>query len=182
MNNFSTILKDRILCYDGDSIITSKSIFYNKLMLGESLDGLFVLEIDEEIDNYNKFVDKTISTKSENNVLPKEWNIPDKYKNIQVRSHILLCLKDEIDDNDFTDLEIETRLNRIDYELKLWKDRDLLDLLRTLIYIVDQFRANDIVWGTGRGSSCCCYILYLIGIHDVDSIKYNLDLSEFFKE
>ena len=36
-------------------------------------------------------------------------------------------------------------------------------------------------WGVGRGSSVSSYCLYLIGIHMVDSIKYNLDIQEFFK-
>jgi len=46
---------------------------------------------------------------------------------------------------------------------------------------VNIFEENKVVWGTGRGSSCASYILYLIGIHQVDSVKYDLDLGEFFR-
>ena len=43
-------------------------------------------------------------------------------------------------------------------------------------------RENNIVWGVGRGSSVSSYVLYLIGVHKVDSIKYNLDVTEFLKD
>jgi DNA polymerase III alpha subunit len=42
-------------------------------------------------------------------------------------------------------------------------------------------RENDIVWGVGRGSSVASYILYLIGVHKVDSIQYGLDFNEFMR-
>ncbi|NDG32954.1 hypothetical protein EB118_23165, partial [bacterium] len=43
-------------------------------------------------------------------------------------------------------------------------------------------RKNNIVWGVGRGSCVSSYILYLLNIHKIDSLKYNLDINEFFKE
>jgi len=42
-------------------------------------------------------------------------------------------------------------------------------------------RKNNLVWGIGRGSSVASYVLYLIGVHKVDSVKYNLDIKEFLK-
>jgi DNA polymerase III alpha subunit len=42
-------------------------------------------------------------------------------------------------------------------------------------------RSSNIVWGVGRGSSVASYALYLIGIHKIDPIKYNLSINEFFK-
>jgi DNA polymerase III alpha subunit len=49
-------------------------------------------------------------------------------------------------------------------------------------YIVDTLRKNQIVWGVGRGSSVASYALYLIGVHKIDSVKYDLPIGEFFKE
>ena len=40
---------------------------------------------------------------------------------------------------------------------------------------------NNIVYGVGRGSSVSSYILYLIGVHRVNSLKFNLDIKEFLK-
>jgi DNA polymerase III alpha subunit len=56
-----------------------------------------------------------------------------------------------------------------------------MDLLKYLKYLVDTMRENKIVWGVGRGSSVASYALYLIGVHKVDSIKYQLDINEFLK-
>ena len=47
--------------------------------------------------------------------------------------------------------------------------------------LVDVSKENNIVLGVGRGSSVASYILYLLGIHKVDSLAYNLDIKEFLK-
>jgi DNA polymerase III alpha subunit len=48
-------------------------------------------------------------------------------------------------------------------------------------YIVDTLRANNVVWGVGRGSSVASYVLHLIGVHKIDSVKYDIPIEEFFK-
>ena len=42
-------------------------------------------------------------------------------------------------------------------------------------------KENKIVWGVGRGSSVASYVLYLLGIHKIDSIQYRLDWKEFIR-
>ncbi|SVE25873.1 uncharacterized protein METZ01_LOCUS478727, partial [marine metagenome] len=66
-------------------------------------------------------------------------------------------------------------------EYKLFEKRELLDLLKFLKYFMDTVAKNNLMIGVGRGSSCSCYILFLLDVHQVDSIKYNLDIKEFFK-
>ena len=70
---------------------------------------------------------------------------------------------------------------RVDMELNLYKERGLIPILQVLVYVVDTLRKNSLVWGVGRGSSVASYVLYLIGIHKIDSLKYNLDIREFLK-
>ena len=70
---------------------------------------------------------------------------------------------------------------RVNTELELYIQHGMFDLLYYLKYLVDTMRENNIVWGVGRGSSVASYVLYLIGIHKVDSIKYELDIHEFLK-
>jgi DNA polymerase III alpha subunit len=72
--------------------------------------------------------------------------------------------------------------NRLLSEISEYKRRDLLNLLRQMKYIVDTLRKNNIVWGVGRGSSVSSYVLFLLGVHKIDSVKYNLPIEEFFKE
>ena len=75
--------------------------------------------------------------------------------------------------------ELYTTLNLT--ELLLYQERGMFDLLRFLVYIVDVMREQDIVWGVGRGSSVASYVLYLIGVHKIDSLYYDLDIAEFLR-
>ena len=54
-------------------------------------------------------------------------------------------------------------------------------LLCYLKYLVDTMREHNIVWGVGRGSSVASYCLYLLGVHKINSIKFELDIKEFLK-
>ena len=40
---------------------------------------------------------------------------------------------------------------------------------------------GSLVWGLGRGSSVASYILYLLGVHKVNSLYYDLPIEEFLK-
>ena len=71
--------------------------------------------------------------------------------------------------------------DRVEKELELFSQHGMIDLLFYCKYLVDTMRENKIVWGVGRGSSVASYILYLIGVHKIDSIKYELDINEFLK-
>ena len=77
--------------------------------------------------------------------------------------------------------ETDLQKDRVTQELELYIQHNMFDLLFYLKYLVDTMRENKVVWGVGRGSSVASYVLYLIGIHKVDSIKYELDIKEFLK-
>lgn len=70
---------------------------------------------------------------------------------------------------------------RVALEMDLFEERGLVPLLRRMILLVAHFRANKIIWGVGRGSSVSSYVLYLIGVHRIDSLKFGLDVREFLK-
>lgn len=95
--------------------------------------------------------------------------IPDEFNQLDIEQYVLnLCSN-------------ETERQRVLTELILFKERNLYPILRLMVYLVDHFRKNNLVWGVGRGSSVASYVLFLIGIHKVDSIKYNLDIEEFLR-
>ena len=93
--------------------------------------------------------------------------MPEEYKELDIRE--LLLAKTNSD----------SERKRVVTELNVYEVRGLLDLLRFLVYLIDTMKENDIVWGVGRGSSVASYVLYLIGVHRVDSLKYNLEFDEF---
>ena len=78
--------------------------------------------------------------------------------------------------------QTQEQIERVNQELELFHKHGMIDLLYYLKYLVDTMRENNVVWGVGRGSSVASYVLYLIGIHRIDSIKYELDIHEFLKE
>tara|TARA_B110000444_G_scaffold260459_1_gene307515 strand:+ start:5291 stop:5761 length:471 start_codon:yes stop_codon:yes gene_type:complete len=104
----------------------------------------------------------------------KEFNIPQHYKDLDVEKYITRLIPAS-----GQDVNIITA--RVDMELAEFKARNLFSILQLLIYIIDTMRKNNLVWGVGRGSSVASYILYLLGVHKVDSVKYNLDIKEFLK-
>lgn len=182
MNN-GTKLNGRILWYDGDSSFEPEAL-YDLILSGHPLDSsVFVTEFTKDIRQFNDLnPDCQLSKKSEFKSIDTSWNIPDKYKDIDVNKYMFTKLLKELEKSDeFVQDEIDKRIERVDHELKLYEEYNLIDILRVVIYIVERFEQNGVVWGTGRGSSCCSYCLYLIGLHDVDSIKYDLELSEFFR-
>jgi len=98
-----------------------------------------------------------------------QWFMPEDYKKFDIVNYLLESCKNE------------TETNRVLEELELFVQHDMIDVLNYLKYLVDVMRENNIVWGVGRGSSVASYCLYLIGIHRIDSIRYNLDIREFLK-
>lgn len=97
------------------------------------------------------------------------WFMPDQYKNMDIAEHVLsLCRTQE-------------QLQRAGEELLLYQERDLFDLLKYLKYLVDIMRENHVIWGVGRGSSVASYVLYLLGVHRIDSMYYDLDPAEFLR-
>ena len=97
------------------------------------------------------------------------WHMPEEYRKLDIARWLL--------DECATDPELQ----RVADELMLFQERDLFDLLRWLKYFVDTMRKHKVVWGVGRGSSVASYVLYLIGVHRINSMYYDLDISEFLK-
>lgn len=99
----------------------------------------------------------------------QNWHMPKEYLEFDIAEHVLSLCK------------TQPELQRCGEELLLYQERDLFNLLRYLKYFVDTMRANEVVWGLGRGSSVASYVLYLLGVHRINSMYYDLDIQEFLK-
>jgi DNA polymerase III alpha subunit len=99
----------------------------------------------------------------------ESWHMPDEYRQLDIAKYLLdLC-------------KTEPELQRVGEELLLYQERDLFNLLRYLKYFVDTMRVNNVLWGVGRGSSVASYVLYLLGVHKINSMYYDLSIDEFLK-
>ena len=130
----------------------------------------FKIVIEEQgMPPLQKYIPLDVDEKTFDGVCQSEWFMPDAYKAINIHNYIMpKCLSPE-------------EATRVEEELQAFKERDMYDLLRYMIYLVDFMRENNIVWGVGRGSSVASYVLYLIGVHKIDSIQFGLDWREFLR-
>lgn len=157
-----------------DNIYTGKVKSFKNVYLNNSTVEQFNISKNLNRDNFESldiYKDPDISVKQFDTNLQDNWFMPESYKStsFDIVRHLLSLCKTEIENN------------RVLEELELFVQYDMIDLLCYLKYLVDTMRENDIVWGVGRGSSVASYCLYLLGIHKIDSIKYELDIREFLK-
>lgn len=158
--------------------ISTEETGIDMLYLGKTIDDL---EFDntEDIQLYNKFCNEfdinllKITTDSDYDRI-NTYIIPEHYRNLDVRDYVNKLVQTSGD----SDVSVKAR---VDMELTEFEARKLFPVLRIMIYIIETMRKNNLVWGVGRGSSVASYVLYLIGVHKVDSLKYNLDIKEFLK-
>lgn len=131
--------------------------------------SVLILENVPKFVKYNELALQAVTVEEFDYSNQSNWLMPDQYKNLDIAEHVLnLC-------------QSEAALQRVGEELLLYQARDLFDLLRYLRFLVDIMRQNNLIWGVGRGSSVASYVLYLLGVHRIDSLHYNLDIAEFLR-
>lgn len=162
----------------GCPVYNSEDIFELIYQKKDNLIKDLVVDIDQDLSQFEQVLGINLTRYSSSNqtltdfdsTLQDQWFMPDEYKVFDIEQFVLLKCPN-----------IESYQSRVVNELTEFKKRDLLDLLRWLKYFVDYSTENNILWGVGRGSSVASYVLFLIGVHDIDSIKYNLDWQEFLR-
>lgn len=162
-------------------ITLSEKDCVNLLLNGMKIDSVYIDDLatankyndtNEEyfgFDSILKPLEEDVTFEEYHQTKADTWLIPDKYKDINIKDFVLAkTSKPE-------------EVARVELEYALYEERGLIDILRCMVFLIDYFRENDIIWGVGRGSSVSSYILYLIGVHKINSILYDLDITEFLK-
>lgn len=145
---------------------------------GEIFDGMLV---DEEIDlsgvkdmlttmpQFQVYSPQNVNVKDWHLRNHTNWHMPQEYHDLDIAQWLLdQCTTQE-------------EMQRVGEELLLYQERALFSLLQYLKYLVDTMRTHNIVWGVGRGSSVASYVLYLIGVHRINSMYYDLSIHEFLR-
>lgn len=173
-----TELKNRTLWYDGTNQVEPEDV--PQLILdGVPLSRIVVNSLNEDLETFNTLEDVEFPlNKISNSPLDFSWHIPLKYQDIDLEAYTLdklITCKSGISSD-------ARYISRLKDEINEIKHRGVTDLFRTLIFVTETLRASDTVLGVGRGSSCASLFLFVIGLHKVDPIKYNIPLSEFFHD
>ena len=167
----------------GQVIITANEAFQSLYTGKINTLELVLVDDDLEISKYNSakainadrisdlhYLPKTdLSVKDFDKLNQSNWFMPDEYKDFEIVGFLL------------DQTQNEEQYQRVVDELVLYFQYNMIDVLKYCKYLVDTMRENNIVWGVGRGSSVASYCLYLLGIHKIDSIKFELDVNEFLK-
>lgn len=169
---------------DFGQMIFSQEDLFDLMMQGQDFHQLSNVLVDStvEIEKLATFVDnagalihwydiarQTMTVQEFDRMNQSKWHMPDEYKDLDIAAYLLdLC-------------QTQAQLQRVGEELLLYQERDLFDLLRYLKYLVDTMKANNVIWGVGRGSSVSSYVLFLLEIHRIDSMYYDLDINEFLR-
>ncbi len=178
LRSFNTDLDGRVLWYDGDTSVSPDDLI--KMMTrGVNVKNLFTTHTTKEIEQYNKYVNKEDAIRVKDSINPLEfnWTFNEFFQTIDVEDCVLEALQSEI--KGMSKERQMSRINRTMKELKLFKSNSLVMVLKLMIFIIDKFEQTGIVWGVGRGSSVSSYVLYLIGVHDVDSVEFDLPIEDF---
>jgi DNA polymerase III alpha subunit len=144
------------------------------------LDEILADPEDPEIQRYNKtaqsldeptiplYQNLDIELSVFDQSLQNTWLMPREYQEFDIEGFLAnQCPKEHY--------------QRMIDELAEFRARNMLDLLRWMKYFVDTCRNKGVVWGVGRGSSVASYVLYLIGVHKIDPVKYKLDWRDFLR-
>lgn len=145
-----------------------------QLIQGVLRHGPDILEYCQTSDDIQKYLNRITEERLDypvpnTEIDPNSWFIPREYRDMDIEEYCInQCKNNE-------------ELERVALELKLFQDNNMVPVLKAMKYIVDTLRANNVVWGVGRGSSVASYVLHIIGVHKINSIKYNIPIEEFFK-
>lgn len=135
-------------------------------------DSEIVISPDLELINPPTIIAQTLdamSIEEFDNIHSNLWHMPEAYKTFDVAAFVLdRCTTDE-------------ELQRAGHELLEFEARDMFMLLRYLKYMVDLMRQHDIVWGVGRGSSVSSFVLFLLEVHRINPLYYDLPFEDFVR-
>jgi DNA polymerase III alpha subunit len=164
-------------------IILSDSDVFDMIMRGQDIsslsgttadDTIDLSSVDEILETVPDFVTydpaiETMTIEQFDRDRQQHWFMPEDYQHLDIAKYVLELCK--------TDAELQ----RVAQELLMYQERNLFNLLRYLKYLIDTMKKNQIIWGVGRGSSLASYVLYLMGVHRIDSMYYELDPGEFLR-
>lgn len=150
--------------YNNPNVDLTKVNITDVQKFNEAIENLYI-----DTDKLTQYTEPNISVKEFDERYQQNWYMPQEYKDLDIAKYLLdLCSND-------------AELQRVGHELLEYQKINFFGALCFLKYLVDTMRENNIVWGVGRGSSVASHVLYLLGVHKIDSLKYNLDPDEFFK-
>jgi len=151
-------------------------------------------EWDSEFKNYDNFLkafldqdclprDIILKAIKNTNVIAdqiEEYNIDTTIKYPKLYDNSEEIFKNKIKEGvKWRGIDIDKYKNRINHEYNVIKQNGAIDYMLLEEDVKKWCRKNDIKYGASRGSASGSIIAFLLGITDVDSLKYDLNFERF---
>ena len=182
----ATDLKDRVLRYDGVSTISPEMVA-DALLRGAKPTEIRITDTNWEMAQFNANCDEgdELLPDTDEVKIDKSWNLPLAWAALtdaDVEQIILEKATDVISTAGYSEQKVSEAYLRVEKELDEIKKRDMFQFVKAIMYVLETFSKNNICWGVGRGSSCASYILFILGLHVVDCVKFDVCMQEFFHD
>lgn len=161
--------------YNGCYLQTDKDVYEN---LDQYLTDEEILCAINETHKISNMIDEIDIGLKKGNLMPiietpKEFN-----NNLEFFRNII----DTNFDKKFSFLSVkerEKRRDRIEMEIPILKELDYIDYFLMLVMLTEEAKKRKIPLGYSRGSGANCLCLYVLGVTQVDSVRWGLDFSRF---
>lgn len=161
--------RDRVLLRDGRSIVSP--VQFSRLVLkGEDVSSLFVIDSDDSRKYDLVFGEKTSSEIEDVDVSP--------HSHVHSEEELTRLLDLVISSDRFEDMMIE----RLEQEVDFFDRTNNVTFLLQCVDLLEKMQQDGVVYGVGRGSMCASLVLYLLKVHDINPLQYDIPFSEFSKE
>jgi DNA polymerase III alpha subunit len=178
-----TQLQNRVLRFDGVSVVSPEMVA-QCLLLGSEPAKLRVTEDCWEVSQFNQNApdEEQIKVGTCDPIsLNFSWHLPQEYRELDLREYLLDTAAPIISER-YSEIDQPIAIQRVVDELDEIYRRGLVEFVKTVIFVIDTFKKDGVVWGVGRGSSCASFILFILGLHSVDCIRLDIPMSEFFHD
>lgn len=163
---------DRLLLNDGRSIVSEST--YIKLSLSEKLKS-------------NTYIPASFDTSAYRDIYGEDMSFDENVSNDPTPSELTHTDKDV--DDIVALLQASSRYeptvefdDRIVIELEYFCNTNNIVFLKKIHEMIVEFKRDGVVWGVGRGSCCSSLVLFLLDVHDVNPLYYDIPFSELSKE
>jgi len=147
---------------------------YDELVAAYEKQGVLPIDvIKEAIDNTNKMADMIEEFEINRDYkYPHLWDNPEQLLRDKIKQGIIDKGVDKYPN-------YQEYLDRVEYEMEAYKHNEAIDFMLLMEDVISWCKSQGIQTGYGRGSVNGSVIAWLIGITEMDSIKFNLNFERF---
>lgn len=159
--------RDRVLMRNGVSVISPLQ-FAKNIVEGRENKSHVLLSVDSDI--YKELYGTSVGVEIEEiDFSPKVEQTEDDLDFLITTIQDSPRYKEQYDD-------------RIEHELDFfWRSGNIRFLIK-IHELINKFKEDNVVWGVGRGSGSSSLILYVLEVHDINPLEFDLNFSELSKE